>query len=78
MNTEYERLYDALKAAGIEMSNHESDLYFPDTPETRAILSQFPAEKANATFFINQVNHKPWIDVPFAYMPWWIARQSKS
>jgi len=69
-----ETLYDTIKAAGIEHSNHESDLYLPDTPEVRAILDRFPISKGNAQRFTNQITKTSWIDVPFAFLPWWRAR----
>lgn len=67
-------LYEALILAGIEVENHESNLYFPRTEQTLAILKQFPLQKANAETFTNQATpHKgeAWIDVPFAYKPFW-------
>ena len=67
-------LYDTIKAAGIEHSNHESDLYLPDTPEVLAILENFPLQKGNAQRFRNQITKTTWIDVPFAYTPWWDRR----
>ena len=67
-------LYQALKRAGIPLTNHASDLYFPATDEALAILAQYRALKGNATFFTNQ---KPphvgdrWVSVPFAFEPFW-------
>lgn len=70
-------LYQTLVDAGVEISNHESDLYFPVTKETTQILDQFPLQKGNATTFANQrppnVGQR-WYDVPFAYVPWWEHR----
>lgn len=64
-------LYAALKAAGLEMGNHESDLYVPVTPESTAILAKYPTSKANATVFKSNIDGKPNYDVPFAYEPFW-------
>ena len=67
-------LYSEIAAAGIPHSNHSSDLYIQDTPQSREILAKFPLEKGNATLFINQAPpHKGerWLDVPFAYEPFW-------
>jgi len=70
-------LYDELKEAGIEIDHHESDLYVPNTPEARRILDRHPIEKKNATLFgehkVVGGRHvdKIWIDVPFAYAPFW-------
>lgn len=66
-------LYDELKAAGVEIDNHESDLYFPVTEATKAILAK-PEHKAHrkiATAFLSNVTHTLWFDVPFAFEPWW-------
>lgn len=73
-------LYEEIKAAGIPYANHESDLYIPATPETRAILARHPDQNKTATTFINQAPPhvgERWLDVPFAFSPWWEARQSR-
>lgn len=49
-------LYAALKAAGIEIGNHESDLYVPVTSESTAILAKYPTNKANATTFKSNID----------------------
>jgi len=68
-------LFEALTAAGIPTDHHESDLYFPVTPTSTAILAQYPAWKASATTFVIQPEHADrgqlWYDVPFAYDPYW-------
>jgi hypothetical protein len=63
-------LYTRLKEAGIEVDNHESDLYFPKTKESLEIL-KFPLQKKNSSTFQNQITQSQWIDVPFAYDPYW-------
>jgi hypothetical protein len=71
-------LYSSIVAAGIPHSSHESDLYIPNTPEARAILARFPLEQSNATSFINQAPPNAgqrWLDVPFAYLPFWQGKQ---
>lgn len=73
-------LYAALVAAGIEISNHESDLYFPVTPESKAILARFPLQKSNAKAFRNEAPPNVgqlWYDVPFAYEPFWEAARRR-
>ena len=67
-------LYESIMLAGVPTSNHESDLYFPMTAETRAILSQYPTEDKNSHVFRNNMDGATWFDVPFAYTPWWEAR----
>ncbi len=74
-------LYTDLVAAGIQTANHESDLYFPVTVESTAILARHPLQKGNATRFINQAPPnvgQRWYDVPFAYTPWWEIRNGKA
>ena len=63
-------LYKELAAAGHEIGSHESDLYVRDTVEVRAILKAFPVDNANAKRFYDPQG-KPWIDVPFAFEPYW-------
>lgn len=69
-------LYTDLVAAGIEVSNHESDLYFPSSPESRAILFNYDLESKNATCFRSNIDGKTWIDVPFAFDPFWEKRNA--
>lgn len=67
-------LFSRIVQAGIPYDSHESDLYLPDTPEVRAILADFPLERGNATRFRSLVDGTPWLDVPFAFMPYWEER----
>jgi len=71
-------LYDALVAAGVPVDHHESDLYFRATPEAWAIYNTVRAAMnyigCAATTFFSQVDGKLWVDVPFAYSPWWRRR----
>lgn len=69
-------LYDAIKAAGIPTDNHESDLYFPVSLESTSILARYEAAKITK-LFTHQVDGSRWYDVPFAYTPWWTAKQAK-
>ncbi len=77
MKTEYVSLYEALTDANIPTHHHESDLYFPITAESTAILAKYPTSKANATTFTNRVEGGRWYDVPFSFVPWWEARQTR-
>lgn len=71
-------LWDVIKASGIEYDSHETDLYFPVTEQTTAILAAFPVQQSIAQKFSNQ---RPpnvgqlWYDVPFAYLPAWEAKK---
>lgn len=67
-------LYEDAKSAGLPMASHESDLYLPDTAEAREILARHPLQKSNATRFRSQIDGKTWIDIPFAYLPFWEAK----
>lgn len=76
-------LYQRIVAAGIPHANHESDLYVPATPEVRKIIKEFNVECRKPGFevrplaFKNQVEGGLWLDIPFAYDPWWEARLKK-
>ena len=67
-------LYEELKRAGVRMSNYRSDLYFEDTETTREILGRHGKTHSR---FSNQVENETWIEVPFAYDPYWEAKQKQ-
>ena len=69
-----ETLYKEITAAGIETASHESDLYFPDTEAARDILNRYDIQKNNATRFTSNIDGKRWVDVPFAFDPFWEAK----
>ncbi len=69
-------IYEDLKAAGVPLSSHESDLYAKKTPESEAIVAKYQFSQ-NVTIFNNQVEGGFWYDIPFAYTPWWEARTPK-
>ena len=62
-------LYTSVKASGIPIDHHESDLYMPVTPLTRALVAEYEF-KGNVTRFTASTGGA-WFDVPFAYQPWW-------
>lgn len=64
-------VYAALKAAGIETANHESDLYARDSLEARRIVYAcgYPAVQFRGT------DGALWLDLPFAFTPFWTAKQ---
>lgn len=64
-------IYDEMVAARVPLDSHESDLYALDCPASRAILRRFPTHKANAQRFHHAVTGAAWIDVPFAFDPFW-------
>ena len=63
-------IYKAMKDAKVEIDNHCSDLYVPVNEKTRAIVNEYQY-KCNVTMFTNQIDGKPWYDVPFAYEPYY-------
>lgn len=66
-------LYDAAVAAAIPMDNHESDLYLKATPEAVALVRQYEG-RSNCSGFTSQIDGERWIEVPFAFVPWWDKR----
>ena len=79
--TETKSLYQKLRETGVEMDNHESDLYVRDTQEVRDIIKQHRAENDGypqaISRFTEQETKQTWIDIPFAYDPYWEARAEK-
>jgi len=68
-------LYDELKAAGCPMDSHESDLYVYASPEAVAILERHPERRSVTKFYTDTVEPVGWwLDIPFAYAPWWRKR----
>ena len=67
-------IYKQLQAANVPLSSHESDLYAMVTPESAAIVKAYKF-KGNVTTFQNNVDGKRWYDIPFAFEPYWEARQ---
>lgn len=71
-------LYTRFKEAGIETFNHESDLYVHDTEVTRDIIAEFEAEGgiSNKRRFRSATDGLPMWDLPFAYEPYWKAKDA--
>jgi hypothetical protein len=53
----------------VAVDHHESDLYVEDTETARLILTWY--KKRKVTRFHNQVTRTTWINIPFAYAPFW-------
>ena len=68
-------LYDEIVEAGIAIDKHESDLYIVDCPKAREILARYPRQERIARGFRSTLDGNLWIDVPFAFEPWWKARR---
>lgn len=59
----------AVRAAGIpaeHIDHWQSDLYVKVTPETTALVNKY-RYKNQVTKFIDNIDHEPWYEVPFAY-----------
>ena len=69
-------LYDKLKAAGQKLDHHESDLYVLWTPEAGEIIRAHGGPEASNARPFTGSDGKRWIDIPFAYTPWWRQRRS--
>lgn len=70
-------LYEELVEAGIKVTNHYSDLYFPVTDESAVILAKYPKQKAIATTFRSNIDGVLCFDVPFGYEPYWANKFSE-
>lgn len=70
-------LFTEMLAAGVEVDSHESDLYVKASATASAVLRRHPAQAANALYFWDRTGGGMWIDVPFAYDPWWHRRAAK-
>jgi hypothetical protein len=75
MGTLYQRLKAVMKPEDI--SSHESDLYVRWTPEAQAVINEWRRENGLmdgwglCSWFTNQVEGGTWIDIPFAFDPFW-------
>ena len=63
-------IYQELKKAGVDLDNHESDLYAKVTPESEKIIN-FYDHKDNVKRFVSEIDKSQWFDIPFAFDPWW-------
>ena len=63
-------IYKDLKAAGVPLDHHESDLYAKVTPESIEIVDKY-AYKSSVRRFTSQIDKESWFDIPFAFDPYW-------
>lgn len=66
-------IWDEVKRLGIQFDSHETDLYIPVNEQTKELVDRWKF-KCNARTFVNQIDHKFWYDLPFAYVPAWEAK----
>jgi hypothetical protein len=62
--------YEAVKH--IKHDHHESDLYLLWTSESAELVKQY---SKNAKVFRSELDGELYFDVPFAYEPFWTAKQ---
>lgn len=73
-------LYQRFVDAGSQIDSHYSDLYVPDTPENRKILRDYVRDNPRCQghlmgkTLLSNVDGKRWIEIPFSYEPYWVAR----
>ena len=71
MTREAKTIWDIVQELGIEHGYHASDLQVPDNETTRAIIAAYPDQAKNAKPFKNAQDGTRWIEIPFAYLPFW-------
>lgn len=66
-------VYTKLVEVGAEIDSHESDLYVKHTTEVMNVLREVKGWNSWVRFYDRE--GAPWIEIPFAYDPWWSQRQ---
>lgn len=76
--TDATETYNKLKALGIPMDSHESDLYVKVTPESQEIVDNY-VFKDNVKKFKSEKEPvgEMWFDIPFAYAPFWDKKKGE-
>ena len=69
-------IYEEMKALGIPIGNHYSDLYVLATPESEAVLKRH--KEHSYSMFKSRIDGEMYFDIPFAYEPYWEKRQKNS
>lgn len=69
-------LYERLTEAGCILGSYQSDLHVLATSRSKEVIRAFEAEGgiSNQRTFTSAVDGAEWIDLPFAYDPWWEER----
>lgn len=65
-------VYRLLKQAGCKIDNHASDLYVLATTESSRIIRDSGKKYG---IFTSEIDGKRWFEIPFAYLPFWEAKQ---
>ncbi len=69
-------LFEAIKSAGIPYASHYSDLYVKHTDASVELLTRYQFRE-NVRLFKNNIDGLQWLDVPFAYQPFWDKVQER-
>ena len=64
-------IYQDLKAAGVPMDNHESDLYAKVTPDSVRIVESHGRSHSR---FRSEIDGEMWFDIAFAFEPFWDSK----
>lgn len=67
MTVDGKGIHELMISSGVKVDHWASDLYVPNTEQTREIIEQFDIHKKNAQNFGSAIDGTPWIDIPFAY-----------
>jgi hypothetical protein len=69
-------IYEAAKSAGLRIDSHESDLYLFPAGTARTIVRNVGTKEQIATAcpFVAS-DGELWLEVPFAYEPFWANRK---
>lgn len=72
-------LYQQLVEAGVEISNHYSDMYVKATPESTSIINKFRSDGNlfSSVRFKNNIDGTMWYDIPFLYDPYWEEKSKR-
>jgi hypothetical protein len=67
-------LYTDCVEAGLKIDHHESDLYIKDGYKARELVIKNGKVKLMEEF-IDNIDHEDWIEIPFAYDPWYEKKE---
>ena len=76
--TFWEAISKLSQDTGIELNNHESDLYVPISPAVTRLCDAYGKTGVMRSTFRDNISGKLSYDIPFAYQPYWEAVAAKS
>lgn len=71
----YKSLYQHIKQSRQEYDHHQSDLYIKATHENILLCKKLGA---SFEYFTSEIDRERWLDIPFAYDPFWEKRERMS